>query len=415
MQSFIIFIIEQVLRESTTPIIENDKIILEINGKSYVETIFDGDSQFSEVEIAFLKTLVDCIEKGDEIDVNVIHNAPIFKLWYLLTHEKYLVKNIKLDKYDRVGFNNVTEPFKKILILPIADILSELIRRYFNIFSKSETKVYLTCDYDHLNIWDVWGLKQFIREVLVSLKTGLFRKSIYTFYSFFLSRFFLRFNRYLNAEAFILNNKAENIAFFIPENINTSYDGFINYSNKPVQAFISYLNQNNVQIGLHTSFDTMVASNSIYAQADKMKLLFQTKPKYNRHHYLRFKFPDYLEVLEKVQIKKDFSLYFPESLAFRCGMSSPFYVWDFQRDKPFEIELIPTTLMDGTFSDYLMTNYQDSLILCKQKLDLSMKYGSTVVLLWHNSCLNKYYRQNNFHPLLYGQLIDYLKEKNLLH
>ena len=415
MESFNLFIVNQVLKESIPPTIENGEIILEINGKSYIESVFDEDSQFSEVDILFLKSVVDCIENGDEIDVNIIHNAPIFKLWYLLTHEKYFVKNIKLDKYDRIGFDNVSEPFKKILIVPIADILSELIRKYFNVFSKSETKVYLTCDYDHLNIWDVWGVKQFIREILMSLKIGFFRKSIYSFFSFFLSRFFKRFNRYLNADAFILNNKAENIAFFIPENLNTNFDGFINYSNKPVRSFISYLKQNNVQIGLHTSFNTMDDYNSIYTQTDKMNLLFQMKPKYNRHHYLRFKFTSYLEALEKVQIKKDFSLYFPESLVFRCGMSSPFYVWDFQSNKPFDTELVPTTLMDGTFSDYLMANYQDSLRLCKQKLDLSIKYGSTVVLLWHNSCLNKYYRQNNFHPLLYGQLIDYLKEKNLLH
>jgi len=409
MLDFYKFICNQVLVTDSDISIDDIFLVVKLNEVSYREPTFTFNSRFSEIEINELLRISKIIVENNEINWKAdFENISLLKLWYLITHEKYLQEDVKFDQYGRIGFENVKEPFKEILLVPIADILSIALRKYFGVYTKHKPILYLTSDYDHLNIWDSWSSKDFFKEVYRCIKNLSFDKLVYTFFSFFLSRKSSLFNGFLNDKAFLFKENVKNIAFFIPKSLNIFFDGRISYSDRPVVKFLNKLKENKVEFGLHTSFDTIDSPESIQIQMKTMNEKFGVKPQSNRHHYLRFMFPKYLECLHGNNIQYDFSMYYPESLIFRAGISSSYMVWNEQEGKPYKVNIIPTTLMDGTFTDYLNVNYDQAMDLCIRKLSLSLRYGSTIVLLWHNSSLFQYYRFNNYHPKLYNGILNYL-------
>jgi hypothetical protein len=276
---------------------------------------------------------------------------------------------------------------------------------------QNQPSIYLTCDFDILNVWDVWIIKDLAREILYTCKKLELKKLYETIGSYLFSRKRLNFNGFLNERMYCFDSRFINIGFFIASPENKKYDGTIDYQNNLVQSYIQNLKQKGVVFGLHTNFDTKDAPESIMNQQNDFESLFHEKTSLNRHHYLRFHFPDYLETLEMGNIEKDFSIYFPESMLFRAGTCSEYYAWNEKESRPYKTKLIPTTIMDGTFSDYLHCNYDEAITLSINKIELTLKYCDSVVLLWHNRSTYQYANiQNNYHPKLITALIEYLKK-----
>ena len=387
MKEFIKFISDQLIKDQYQLTIENNKIIISVNNEIYKEPLFDPNAKFSGKEIL---DLINISKNFEEININ--DSLPILKLWFLITHEKYFKREIKLDKFQRVGEENLMPGFHEILKVPIADILRIKLNRILKIKKKKKTSIYYTCDFDILNIWDVWTFKDLIREIIYCLLSSNIIKLMKIISSYFFSRTSEKYNGFLNLDMFNFNEKYKfiNIGFFLSDTVNPKYDTIINYNDKPIKKYISKLKDKNILFGLHTNFDTLTNPESISIQNENFKSLFNIKPKLNRHHYLRFHFPNYLEPLDKINIEKDFSLYFPESMLFRSGISSMFKVWNEIEKKPYNTNLIPTTIMDGTFTDYLKCDYSTALSKAKLKLNLAIQFGNDIVLLWHNSTTYKY-------------------------
>jgi len=97
-------------------------------------------------------------------------------------------------------------------------------------------------------------------------------------------------------------------------------------------------------------------------------------------------------------------------MLFKGGISSPFRPWSFKLQKPVDIKEIPLNIMDGTLSDYLNLDYLSALEQGKKKIFLSSKFGRSLSLLWHNRSTYQYGIDNNYHPRLIRELIDYLKQ-----
>lgn len=412
MSTFLNFIINQLVNTEYSLKLDSDIFSINTSIASYSEPFFDDNVTFTKEEIDNLKIIVGQIKanENEQIDFSPI---PLVKSWYLITHEKYFKKDIALDKYGRVGQENLLQEFQEILSIPIADILrNELRRKLCVIKTKSTPTIYLTSDFDILNIWDVWGFKDFVREVTLSLVKLQFLKSYEVITSYFFSRYFSRFNGYLNDLMYVYNSDFINVAFFISTPKNQKYDGTISYFDSPVKKYLKKLRMGDVLFGLHTNFETHNYPETINEQQIDFEKLFGNKASINRHHYLRFHFPEYLNTLEQGGITEDFSVYFPESMLFRCGTSSSFVPWNKNKNRPYLINVLPTTIMDGTFSDYMFVNYEDALALSKEKIDLCFKYSDNIVLLWHNRSTYRYSNiDDNYHPKLIQNIINYLKDK----
>jgi hypothetical protein len=100
-------------------------------------------------------------------------------------------------------------------------------------------------------------------------------------------------------------------------------------------------------------------------------------------------------------------------MLFRCGTSSRFVPWNEKENRPYEIELFPITIMDGTFTDYLFCSFEEAKQLAMRKIKLCLKYSSDLVLLWHNRSTYKNSNiKNNYHPELLHFLKSELKSKS---
>lgn len=415
---FLTYLVEQILPEKVSIKIDSNYFYIMNNGCSYIEEIFDPKTAlFTAEDITNLQEICDVINRSaDVISLPEIGNIKLLKNWYLLTHEKYFKQNPVYDKYGRLGFDNVCEPFQEILKIPIADVLRKILKLKLNINKISKPRIYLTCDYDMLNIWDSWTFFNLIKSNIKLILKIDFKKIINNISSYFFSRRHLKYNGYLNDNMFDYsdNNHIYNIAFFISKPANRKYDGKIEYTNKTVDQFIKKLKNNDVIFGLHTNFDTCNNPQELKKQVNEFKNLFNVQPLFNRHHYLRFRFPEYLEILELNGIKCDFSLYFPENTSFRTGTCSKYKVWNINKQRPYETEVIPITLMDGTFSDYIKCTEQEAFNLAVKKINLAVNYCDSIVLLWHNHSVFKYsHIADNYHPLLYNKIINILKARML--
>lgn len=419
MQEFLKFILQQVLEiDNLECTISSSKITIKskVNFKIYQEEIFDENSKFTKKEIQELVFFSSKVINNNSI--SDIKNIPILKTWYLITHEKYFKDLKTYDKHDRVSSKSLVDGFHEILKIPICDVLKLELNKILNNEFKNNKTYYLTCDYDFLNIWDIWGVINLLKEFIYYLLNLKIKRSLKLILSYLFSRRAKFFNGYLNTKMYLFGNKEfRNIGFFISDPLNKSKDGYFSYNNLPVKYYLKKLRKNSVEFGLHTNYDSFSKKN-IDNQVLKFKKLFNEFPRFNRHHFLRFKFPDYLHKLDAHKIETDFSIYFPESLLFRCGISSSFKVWNTKNSKPFSTKVLPITLMDGTFSDYYNCDYNTANKLAKTKLNYALKYGSEIVLLWHNSTTFKdSHLRKNYHPKLVKSLIKHLethREKDVL-
>ena len=410
MKKFVKFILQQVIDFDDFEYSISDekiKITSKTNLKIYEEKIFDENSRFSEKEIQELFVFSSkIIKKNKIIDIK---DLPILKTWYLITHEKYF-KDIKTyDKHGRISSQCLIDEFSEILKIPICDILKLELNKKLNKELNLKKTFYLTCDYDFLNIWDIWGINRLVKEFIYYLLILNIKRAFKLILSYLFYRKSLFFNGYLNTKMYLFGNKKfKNIGFFIshPEN---NEDGIFEYNDFPIKYYIDKLRKNNVYFGLHTNYNTQLKKN-VDNQVKKFKKLFNQTPRFNRHHFLRFKFPNYLKKLDEHKIDLDFSVYFPENFLFRCGISSSFCVWNIEKSIPFSTKVLPITLMDGTFSDYYNCDYDTAEKLAKKKLNYALKYSSEIVLLWHNSTtFNNSHLRKNYHPKLIQVLIKYLE------
>lgn len=414
---FLKYLAEQILSENVILKKDSDFLYIKYTDNTYVEDVFDPVTAFfSPEDIAGLQLIHKYVK--DNLDINLwdIGNIKLLKNWYLITHEKYLSTDLVYDKHGRIGFDNVSEPFREILQIPVADVLRKIIQKKLNITKNSKPQIYLTCDFDTLNIWDRLGFVGFLKQNIKLSFEFKIKQIIYNTFSFFFSRRSVKFNGYLNDSMFVYrkDSNISNIAFFLCKPSNSVYDPKIDYSNRTIKSFFNKLKSNNVILGLHTNYDTADDPQNIQQQVDAFNRLFDIQPLFNRHHYLRCHFPEYLELLGRAGIKYDFSLYFPENTACRAGTCSKYKVWNVNTQSPYPAEVVPITLMDGTFTDYLKCTEQEAFGLAVKKLDLAIKYSNSIVLLWHNHCVFKYSNiLNNYHPSFYKKIKKYLLTKTL--
>jgi hypothetical protein len=392
-----------------------DKVIhVEADNWQYNEAFFDEQAMFTEKDNSSLLYIFNYISESRNL-VHIQHTEVNFlRLFYLITHEKYFIENPPLDKHGRISSLSLKDEFKTILQVPICDILKQIAYIKFGLEWKREKKLILTCDYDIMNIWDIYEKKDFLKLILRCLKSFDIKKLTYYIYSYFFSRKLASANGYLNIKMFETKLDCERIAFLISKSENKEIDCNANYKDKPVVEFIKELKNSGIELGLHANYNTMKNVDSIPAQINAFtSKISPITPQYNRHHYLRYHFPSYLNQFEGTSIKKDFSIYFAESLLFRCGISSEFKVWNEFSQSPYKTSIIPTTLMDVTFTDYLSLDEDKAFDYAVKKIKLATLYGDGVVLLWHNG--NTFSRSVNYsyHLSLFDRIIKFIESLDL--
>jgi hypothetical protein len=386
-------------------------IEISLNGKVYRENLFSiHELNLSEEEKSEFLNLIK-IFSGDWSLIqgeNCNFNFPLLKIASIFITEQYFEK-CAIDKHGRVLFSSEFKFSKEFFELPIVDFVASYFVWFFSI-KRQESFVYLTSDFDILDVYKDKKIITVLNYLVSYFKLGDFKGLIRNIFLYFESVFGYPFgNPFLNSKMFEFNdtsNKVRNVIFWLIDNSNNIYDIDNDFSDQKLADFIESMRLHNVVFGLHPSYNTLENYNLLIGQVDRFAEIFSYPPQFNRYHYLRVTYPSSIKDLEKNGFTDDFSFAFVDSLAFRAGKASPFRYWCLEDNRPFDVMIHPITIMDGTLHDYMNLNENEALDFAKEKILSSKKFGTEINLLWHNRSMFTYGFPNNYYHKIYPEILN---------
>lgn len=324
--------------------------------------------------------------------------------WDLFTkNEEY--NNNKYDEHKRFRFSDSKH----------RDVLNPLVSKYlkekgYSIEYPDNKKfvVALTHDVD-----DIYVKNKHIFWSLFNLPKN---RDFYVTYRILLGKINKRKTPYLNFKKIIeLEKKYDaSSSFYFFANSKDIFG--IKYDLQDLQNEISYILDENCEIGLHTGYYSYDSTEEIKKEKMKMEKIIGQKIIGSRNHVLRFKTPDSWEVLSNVGLLYDTSFGYHDMIGFRNGMCHPFQPFNLNTNKKINILEIPLNIQDMTFLMYLKTNAKNSWNLIKNLIDTTEQMGGVLTILWHNwtFCLpaslggifNKEWTK------LYEKILKYCSEKD---
>jgi hypothetical protein len=119
--------------------------------------------------------------------------------------------------------------------------------------------------------------------------------------------------------------------------------------------------------------------------ADEVALLTErlAAPQGSRQHYLSFDYDTLFAVQERTGILYDMSMAYPDRLGTRAGFSFPYFPWNLDDDRPYDVLELSLVLMDVTLQGYMNLGARDAWETIRETLDeLRAKRGAFSVV-WH--------------------------------
>jgi len=389
--------------------------------QTYKEGIFDFENPIlTNNDKLFLDSiLVKAFETHDVEQLQSLYkkvdfaDIPICKIVHYFVNERYITKPQNADIHQRITSDCVDETISPYLHIPIVDILIDAFLYKVTGYIKPKSTLYLTSDFDYINLWDYLGFCRSLWRLLRHLFMLRFHLIGKELLSFLYSKKELSRNVVLTDSMFIkpIENrwyKTENIAFLLCEYSNKQFDENNDLSQP---SFTKYIEKHKdyVSFGIHPAYNTGNNPSSLQQQLQTFETIMNQHARLSRFHYLKCRYPYDLEFLERQGIVADFSFYFVDSLLFRGGISRSFKQWSFRLLRPIEVSIIPLTIMDVTLDQTLKLSYEKALCVSCNKTKTALFLGHSCVLLWHNNSMYDHISKNNYHPKLFKQTMCFLE------
>ena len=158
------------------------------------------------------------------------------------------------------------------------------------------------------------------------------------------------------------------------------------------------------EVGLHAAFASSESASELGAELQSLRDETGLPIRGVRFHYLRFRYHETVEWLERAGVAYDSSLGFSEAPGYACGIARPFRPWLFSQERPADLRLVPLAVMDTTLHSHLALSAEAARSKAREVLSHTRDAGGAVSLLWHNTFLADSRAPD------YGQLWDDLLE-----
>jgi len=174
---------------------------------------------------------------------------------------------------------------------------------------------------------------------------------------------------------------------------------------------LSYCKRKNINIGLHTSYEAGVRPSLIIEEKHKLEKVTKTKIIYNRNHFLNSREPIDMLTLIGAGITDDFTMGYADMAGFRLGTCRPVKWINLLTREVSQLTLHALSVMDRTLNDkrYMYMNAHEAYEYCQQLINYVESYNGELVLLWHNTSVEK--TAESYHRKLYRDIIKYLHNK----
>lgn len=334
-----------------------------------------------------------------------IHNDIIGTSFIFLSRLEEL--NSNHDKFGRYKYKESLAHKFNIIFRPIINeyifFLEDAINTLYpnNQIKTNQFEVILSHDIDLIKKWTI---KKLIKKSI--LEFGSF-KFFTNYFNFFKSAINIKNDPYFNFDNIMDYSEKNNLKslFFFMCLEKNEYD--FRYSINEIHEEIKKINFRNHSIGIHASKLAYNDNLQLEKEINRLKTI-NSEVVYNRNHYLMFDIKNTWQILDSNNIKYDLTLGYPEMIGFRCGICSPFKVFDILNKKKLNLIEIPLTIMDVTITDYMKdidTNKIEKMI--SNVVDNTKKYNGTLNLLWHNNSYNDY--KNSSNEQLLNKIIERTK------
>lgn len=306
----------------------------------------------------------------------------------------------RADQYDRFTYQTSIQKELSIADWPIVNAYFDLLIKGLEVFANRhklsfKRKSYwqdksfgffLTHDVDRVDKWTFPEVKKRIKTLLQSRLTKYWLSAFDG-----IKKFYTKNNPYWNFKWMkSLENKIglASTWFFLPKGLK-NVDAFYSFSEDRIKDLVSYLKDKGDCIGLHASYKSYDNMEIMKKDLDNVSTLINEAVIISRQHWLRFKYPDTLRILENLGIKYDCSWGFSDYYGWRNSYCLPFHPYDVEEDRMMDIWEVPLNAMDVTFFDYLNLSFDETQNAIDKMADRCREYGGLFTLLWHNSNLDE--------------------------
>ena len=206
--------------------------------------------------------------------------------------------------------------------------------------------------------------------------------------------------------------RCEAIAFFRSSGGRRKEDKPIsNLLHPDFKTLLRYCKKKDVTIGLHASYEAGMHPYLVSEEKQKLNRIAKIETTYNRNHYLDSREPIDMLALIDAGITDDFTLGYADMAGFRLGTCRPVKWINLLTKEVTNLTLHSLTIMDGSLSDkrYMYMNSHDAYQYCEQLINCVESYNGELVLLWHNTSVEK--TPDSYHRKLYRDLIKLLQTK----
>lgn len=169
-----------------------------------------------------------------------------------------------------------------------------------------------------------------------------------------------------------------------------------------VRAMISWLQKNNIELGVHPGYDTFRSPEKLRKEVMKIRELVGAQPMGGRQDYLRW-CPDSWLDWENCGLAYDSTVGYADQIGFRAGTCVPYRPWLFNLNREGKLLEVPLIVMDCTLTWYMRLDPEQILVAVHECIERCRMAGGAFTLLWHNDTMI----DPQFSGVL-GQILDLL-------
>ncbi len=168
------------------------------------------------------------------------------------------------------------------------------------------------------------------------------------------------------------------------------YDGDGETYRRVARRYVREVLRSGGEIGLHGSYTTSTMPGRLASERAAAQELAEVPVVSHRYHYLRHAPEHAWPELAAVGFSSDASLGYAEASGFRSGTAFPYIAWDFAREEPLDLFIIPMSLMDATLEPRysgIAPERAAARDLVVQYVDELATRGGGASVIWHNDKL----------------------------
>jgi len=255
-----------------------------------------------------------------------------------------------------------------------------------SIWGNNDFAFMLTHDIDRVDKWTFMELKNRIKMVI---RSGFLKNWDYLFEA--IINYPSNKNPYWNFEwmkKLEMKYNFNSTWFFLPQG-HPQIDAYYSFDEPRIKKLAEFLRDNGDDIALHGTYISREDQNVMMQNLKDVQVLTSNNIKKSRQHWLSFKYPHTLRILENLNIEYDSSWGFAEHYGWRNSYCLPFHPYDIENDRMMKITELPLNAMDVTFFQYMGLNLDETFRTFDMMLKSCKTYNGLFVLLWHNSHFNE--------------------------